>query len=375
MKLPSEMRSIPLKERSAYNAWFMLQHVAPTNASLQRRRDAVRRRIATHLERGGPGKVIPVARVSELSPAEFRRRYLATGTPVIISNGAAAWPCSSQWSFDSFRQRFGQATLKLVHHKGLSDDDIVLDQEYTEEMNFGAFLDQVENGGMKYMRFSPILEMFPELIDDFDMKFLRQMPGPMSFGTTFEAFIGGKKTYTPLHNAPTPFFFANVCGVKRWALIPNHYLAVLNPPADGMSYNHSGADVSHPDPENFPGLESVDRLEAVLHPGDLFFMPSWLWHSVQNDTPTIGVRCGFMYPKSMFTEAPALFFIRVFGARNPTLLQVLYYTLLKRNLPERKNMLLQPKMYWNFAPLQALTESALLQRLVGGRATNTANDS
>jgi hypothetical protein len=116
-------------------------------------------------------------------------------------------------------------------------------------------------------------------------------------------------------------------------------------------------------------------MEAVLDTGDLFFMPSWLWHSVQNETPTIGVRCGFMYPKSMFSEARTLFLIRVFAARNPTLLQVLYYTLLRRNLPERQNMLLQPKMYWNFAPLQKLTESAFVQRLIGGRATTPANHS
>src|SRR5262249_18978399 len=155
------------------------------------------------LRRGGEGRIIPVQRVKQLSPKEFRARYLATGTPVIIEGGASGWPCMASWSFDNFQQRYGHATLKLVHHKGLSDDDALLNREYTEQMTFGDFLDQVLAGGMKYMRFSPILEMFPELINDFDMKFLQEMPGRWSFGTTFEAFIGGKKTFTPLHNAPT----------------------------------------------------------------------------------------------------------------------------------------------------------------------------
>jgi hypothetical protein len=212
--------------------------------------------------------------------------------------------------------------------------------------------------------------MFPELVGDFDTSFLRRMPGPLSLGTTFEAFIGGRKTFTPLHNAPTPFFFVNVCGIKRWALIPNHYLAVLNPSADGMSYNHSGASVDHPDITKFPGLDSIDRMEAVLEPGDLFFMPSWLWHSVQNEAATIGVRCGFIYPKSMFSESATLFMIRAFLARDPTLGQVLYHTLLKRDLPRRQNMLLQPKMYWNLDLLQTVTESAFVQRLVGARAAS-----
>ncbi len=372
MKLPPEMRRISPHQRGVYNALFMLNHVAPGSARIQRWRDTVRLRIARHLEKDGPGKVLPVERVKGLSPREFRTRYLATGTPVILDKGAADWPCTKSWSFDRFRERFGSATLKLVHHKGLSDDDAILDREYTAEMNFGDFLDQALAGGTKYMRFSPILEMFPELVGDFDMSFLREMPGPLSLGTTFEAFIGGKKTFTPLHNAPTPFFFVNVCGIKRWALIPNHYLSVLNPAADGMSYNHSGADVGRPDATEFPGLASIDRMEAVLEPGDLFFMPSWLWHSVQNEAPTIGVRCGFIYPKSMLAESRTLFLIRVFAARNPTLGQVLYHTLLKRNLPERKNMLLQPRMYWNLAPLQALTESAFARRLAGDRESTRA---
>jgi hypothetical protein len=367
MKLPSEMRRIPPGQRGLYNALFLLHHLVPESARVQGWRDAVRLRVAEHLRGGGPGKIIPVERVETLSPREFRTRYLATGTPVIIDKGAADWPCVKSWSFDDFRRRFGHATLKLVHHKGLSDDDVMLDREYTDEMRFTEFLDQALTGGTKYMRFSPILEMFPELVGDFDMEFLRRMPGPLSVGTTFEAFIGGKRTFTPLHNAPTPFFFVNVCGIKRWALVPNHYLPVLNPSADGMSYNHSGADVGRPDTHAFPGLDSIDRLEAVLEPGDLFFMPSWLWHSVQNEAATIGVRCGFIYPKSMFSEAATLFFIRVFAARNPTVSQVLYHTLLKRNLPERKNMLLQPKMYWNLRPLQTLTESALVQKLVADR--------
>ena len=41
----------------------------------------------------------------------------------------------------------------------------------------------------------------------------------------------------------------------------------------------------------------------------------------------------------MLRESLTLFLIRVFAARNPSLLDVLYYTFLRRNLPERENML------------------------------------
>lgn len=235
MKMPIDSRSIPVADRGLYNALFAMQNFMPRSERIQQWRDSVRLRIADHLRRGGPGKVHEIQRVRGLSAEDFRAHYLATGTPVILDRAAAEWPCTKKWSFDSFRERFGAATIKIVHHKGLSDEGGDHEGEYSDVLNFGAFLDQVQAGSSKYMRFSPILEQFPELLQDFDREFLRTMPGWMSLGTTFEAFIGGKKTFTPLHNAPTPFFFVNVCGVKRWSMIPNHYISVLNPPADGMS--------------------------------------------------------------------------------------------------------------------------------------------
>src|SRR5207249_996224 len=110
----------------------------------------------------------------------------------------------------------------------------------------------------------------------------------------------------------------NVCGVKHWALVPNHYLAVLNPSADGFGYNHSGLQVESPNLQEFPGFDRIDRLEATMHPGDILYLPSWMWHSVKNDSPTIGVRCGFVYPRGMVGEASTLAFIRLFAARNPS---------------------------------------------------------
>ena len=40
--------------------------------------------------------------------------------------------------------------------------------------------------------------------------------------------------------------------------------------------------------------------------GDILYLPSWMWHSVKNEAPTIGVRCGFVYIKGMLMEAPTL---------------------------------------------------------------------
>src|SRR5262245_55074674 len=332
------MTRVPRRHRAAFNVAFLLEHYFPTHPGIKRAKAGARARIANHLGRARTGRVSQVERLQRISPTYFRSRYLSKGIPVIIEGAIADWPLATRWSFDQFKARYGNETIKLVQRKGLSDDAFIDCKEFSEEIGFGEFLDQTLDGGRKYMRFSPLLEKFPELRDDFDHEFFRQMCGNR-WGLTYQLFIGGSGTYTPLHNAMTGFFFVNASGTKRWAMIPNHYLAVLNPSADGFGYNHSAAEIDLSNLAEFPGLDCVDRMEAVIHPGDILYVPSWMWHCVQNESPTIGVRCGFVYPTGMLRESSTLSFIRLFAARNPSLFEALYYTLLRKNLPERDKWL------------------------------------
>jgi len=338
------MRQIPLGDRGKFSAAFFLEHYFPKSDLVREMKETTRERIVRHIQSGGKGKVIQVERVKHLSPEDFRKNYLSKGIPVLIEGGAKDWPLIERWTFDKLRERFGHETIKLVQRKGLSDDDFIDEREFSEEIGFGAFLDQVLNGGRKYMRFSPLLEKVPELLGDFDHTFFKRMiDNP--FGTAFQLFIGGKGTFTPLHNAITPFFFLNVSGSKRWALIPSHYLAVLNPSADGFGYNHSEAELDFSNVDGFPGFDCIDRMEALMQSGDLLYVPSWMWHCVQNESPTIGVRCGFLYPQGMVQESLTLALIRLFAARNPTTLEWIYYSVFKTNLPERDRLLLTPR-WW-----------------------------
>lgn len=340
MRAFAGMNGIPRRNRAAFSALFLFEHYFPKHQWIQKKKLSVRRQAVEHVRRSREGRVTPVERVQEISPAEFHARYLSKGIPVIIEKAAASWPLASRWSFENFKQRYGEETIKLVQRKGVADEDEVIDgSEFSEEIGFGAFLDQVLSGGRKYMRFSPLLEKFPDLLDDFDHAFFKQMSGN-NWGVTYQLFIGGTGSHTPLHNAMTSFFFVNVCGTKRWEMIPNHYLAILNPSADGFGYNHSGARFDPLNVDEFPGLDRIDRIEAVMSPGDVLFVPSWMWHCVKNDSATIGIRCGIVYPRGMVTESSALTFIRLFAARNPSTWEALYYTLFKKNLPERDKWLL-----------------------------------
>ena len=337
------MNELSLRDRMAFNATFLAEHYLPNNRWIKEKKAAVRSRAVNRLRQRRKGRVVAVERLDAISPADFRTRYLRRGIPVIIANRSAQWPVA-KWSFDFFRRRYGCETIKLVQRKGVADEgEVVHGKEFSEEIGFADFLNEVQRGGKRYMRFSPLLEKFPELLDDFDHEFFKQMSGN-SWGVTYQMFLGGMNSYTPLHNAMTSFFFVNVCGVKRWTMIPNHYLAILNPTADGFGYNHSGARVDVMNTDDFPGLDHVDRIEALMQPGDILFVPSWMWHCVRNESATIGIRCGFVDPRGMATESAVLSFIRLFAARNPSTFEALYLTLFKNNLPERDKWLLTARL-------------------------------
>jgi hypothetical protein len=338
-------RPISIWNQSEFNAVFLLRHLIRHSKQLEHRQTQTRNRIGDLLKRQGPAPMREIARRRNLSPEEFRREYLWKGVPVVLEQAAAEWPSSRTWGLEALKSKYGDRTLRIIFQRGLTDHMPLGTREYAETIQFGEFLDDVQaSRSKKYLRFSPILEEFPELREDLDLDYLTSLPDH-SFGMTFQAFVGGKGTYTPLHNASTPFFFVNVAGVKRWALLSNDYLPVVDPHPSGFSYNHSDADLVCPDNTRYPGLDCVPRESAVLEPGDILYLPSWYWHSVQNESPTVGVRCGFLYPRSMVGESPLLALVRILGAREPSLLESIYYQFFKQNLQERTTLLTTPAIY------------------------------
>lgn len=330
------MRRVPLRHRGAYNLGFCLERFFPKSDRVRSIRTTARQRVVDDVRRGGKGRVFQVDRRRDLTPAEFRKHYLARRIPVVIEGAAASWPAMQNWSFAEFDRRFGQETITLLQRKGATEPDV--------EIAFGDFLKEVVGGGRRYLRYLPLLERFPELLTDFDHTFFQQMVRSR-LGMSFQLFVGGGGTTTPFHNEIVPFLYLNVAGTKRWSFVSNHYLAVLDPNGDEVGYNDSPAAIDCSNPDVLSGIDCVDRMEAETRPGDLLYVPPWIWHYVRNESPTIAVRCGFMDPRGMLTESTTLAFIRLFAARNPTLPEWLYYSFIKRTPPEQSRFPLTPKWY------------------------------
>jgi len=261
-----------------------------------------------------------VPRIKHLNQAEFKRDYLIKGRPVVIEGGAKDWKCCEDWSFDFFRDRYGEEEILYVHHEAI--------EQSFERHRFGHILDQIQQGNDYYYRFYPLLQRHPEHIRDFDYEWLLDCRHKCSVGQNFQIMIGGKQSYTPLHNAFSCNLFCQVEGEKEWFIYPPSNTIFFDPdPAENVYRNASyrqGAIFNpfEPDYDLHPLLQYIDRYHVVLEPGDILFNPSYWWHSVRNPTDSIGVGYRWFPPWQAFKQAP-LYLLLDLTARNPSIVKSL----------------------------------------------------
>lgn len=270
-----------------------------------------------HLKEKGQGRVIPVDRRKDLSLEEFKKEYLGKRIPVVMEGAAKDWKCVREWSLEYFKDLHGDDEIVMVNNESI-------EQEY-EELTLGDVIDNIREGGGKYYRFYPLLVRHPEHLLDFDISWLRSHRHRVSFAEAFQVFLGGKGTYTPIHNAFSANLFTQIYGEKHWFLIPNYYTPVIDPePARNLYRSapfktESGSfDPFNPDYETpYTLYQYIDSYEVVLKPGDVLFNPPYFWHAVRNLTDSIGVGYRWVPPHYCFGQAPLYALLDLFTTNPP----------------------------------------------------------
>jgi hypothetical protein len=259
-----------------------------------------------------------------------------------LEGAAADWTCSKRWSFEFLREYCGNELVKITQREGVTTEARKGDKEYSDEMPFREYIDQLLNNGKTYLRFSSLLEAFPELLKDLDLSYLKSLRSSRT-GAWVQAFIGGKGTRTPFHAAITSGIFVNITGLKRWILVPSHYNAVMNPSPYPSEIAHTGVDATNPDLEAYPAFDCIDRIETIQRPGDILYFPPWMWHYVENLEHTIGLRYGFATLRDALVGSLGLTYVRAFAAK-PSLLANAVTTFLRRDIRNREDRLLAPAL-------------------------------
>ncbi|XP_033754719.1 bifunctional peptidase and arginyl-hydroxylase JMJD5-like [Pecten maximus] len=246
-----------------------------------------------------------IKRVSCPSMELFRKEYLYTKQPVIITNAMSHWPAMNnrRWSLNYLRKIAGYRTVPIEIGSKYTDD------KWTQKlMTVSEFIDQfltIETSNVKtdkgsrlkqdepigYLAQHQLFNQIPELQDDIVIPDYCLLGGTGSeYSNTSDedvedvdinAWFGPKGTISPLHHDPKENFLAQVVGRKYIRL----YSEAMTPylyPHDGFMDNTSRVDVENPDYVTFPRFKNATYQDCVLNEGEMLFIPRKCWHFVKS---------------------------------------------------------------------------------------------
>jgi [protein]-arginine 3-hydroxylase / protease len=245
---------------------------------------------------GGPGKILELPRVRDISPQDLYQQYIFPNKPVVLEGAAKEWRCTREWTPEFFRQRYGKNPILVTDGKNWSMNG-TLNQAYaslTPEDNntVGDLIDDIERGGSKYATFYPFLSYHPELYDDLDIEYLatyfhmnKRLPWQKRFFP--KLFLGGAGTSTTVHCAGIINLNVQIYGEKQWDVWSPDVSPFLYPTYEITNNSSIRVDFRNPDVSTFPLYQYADRYRTILKPGDIIFVPAWWWHGCYNLTTSI----------------------------------------------------------------------------------------
>ena len=202
----------------------------------------------------------------------FELNYVKRNKPVILTGVSNEWPAISKWTPNY---------LKSVGGKSIVDVRFVKNGEFqptitpNRKMPFGEFIDLLlteSSDGRFSMEAKPLRHISSRLLDDIDISAYVKQPKPTVFL--------GRDTFTPLHyHTIANSLLCQLHGTKTVKLFSPAQFKYLYPhPWHAANHRMSRVDPRQPDLDRFPKFKRAKPLEAILHPGEILFIPVHWWH-------------------------------------------------------------------------------------------------
>ena len=221
---------------------------------------------------------LPTVKIGDISPREFWHKYVKTTIPVVIKGGAKHTYAYKNWTSENFIDRFGNFEVNIPDVNTL-------------EPCRGTLKEVIESKGTERQLYAysfKVFSTYPELFDELGyLKFREYMSGKLSI------FLGSQlllsvhpSTGSRVHCEDTSNLFFQIQGKKKWTLVHPDYLWLMYPiPAEHLCTSVLKKD----DDEQYlnqyaPLHQYCPKYEVILEPGDILFVPAWMWHEVDNLT-------------------------------------------------------------------------------------------
>jgi len=240
--------------------------------------------------------------------------------PAVFRGLASQWPAVRKWNLDFFADRYGEAQAVQIDQERLYGEGEHWRRVVTK---MGDLVGAIRAGRREALRFMPTVDDHPELRNDLDMEWLRGFRSRFSLREFTQFFLAPAATFTPVHCAHESNAFIQIHGRKRWYLWPARYQQLIQPICDRRPYFHAKY---YPGPsDGTPQLGAyAPAFEVVLHPGDVLYVPPFVWHAVENLDATIALAYRFFSMRVAFRSSRAMTLIK-FLATRPSLLHGLVF--------------------------------------------------
>lgn len=215
-----------------------------------------------------------VERVSGLTKETFKERYLATATPVIITDLIDEWPAKEKWTLDFFKEEFGHLMVPVFSANASKSGKTYMSPD--RKMPLRDYISAIQHGptDLRLFLFN-IFKVAPELKKDYKIHTI--MDG---FYNEFPfTFFGGEGSKVAMHYDIdlSHVFLTQFDGRKRVVLFgPEYSRHLYQQPFTVASY----VNIDNPDYDKYPALRDVKGYDIIIERGDTIFMPSGYWHYI-----------------------------------------------------------------------------------------------
>lgn len=218
----------------------------------------------------------PVNQVETISHEDFNQQHILKNKPVLITNMMDSWKATELWSLDYF-EKIGKNKETFSYQGNIRQNDT--NWQYGEFIDYLNEIKNYENSKTNtYLGNMSIAELFPELMQHVDFSLLSKNV----VRNSTSLWIGPPGTITGFH---TDRLANNIL-----ALIKGRKLVFLVNPKENK-YMHTsdkyepGSKLSHVNLEKFdtsktPLFKKAHVQYAVIHPGQMLFIPQNWWHCV-----------------------------------------------------------------------------------------------
>lgn len=219
----------------------------------------------------------PIPVESNISPEEFKEKYLLPQRPVVLQNFTDGWNAKENWTYENLKKIAGEHPVKL-YGKWLDNEPTRMEMPPVKEVPFREYLEMLERDEKSDLRIFlfNLFKLCPELLEDFSFPefsdhFLEDFP---------YLFFGAAGSDVRLHYDIdlSHVFITQFGGTKRITLFEqsqSKYLYKL------PFTTHSAVDMSNIDYDKYPAIQYAQGFQTDLKPGETLFMPSGIWHYIQ----------------------------------------------------------------------------------------------